>query len=237
MRIFDVFPYWKEYNHVRIRTALWSRYPVNMIAAVGSHTYAGGPITYTDPIRDGSADSWVHTTQVPLGHISDVWEREKAQRDALIIPTRARASRGDLVILSDADEIIDPRAIPTIIKACTEHGPVSLEMVLLYYGLDFCAEYPWVHAKAFLFEDMPDSLDELRTSYCPSVAHSGWHISWQGGIDMVKEKAVSFSHTEYATPEGLEQIERGYNEHLNPFGVPLIPFDRYKLPAVVHKYM
>jgi len=235
-RVIDAFPYWREYSTIMARTQLWGEYSESsiMLAAVASHTHAGNYILDDDPIRLG-LEQGIETIYVENGSKElSAWDRENGQRNALVASIRQVASDGDLIISTDADELVNPEMIPAIRQACRSNGPISLGMTLLYYGLDLASPSQWEQGKAMLVEDMPDDLSTLRVDMSrPVVNGAGWHISWQGGELMRRSKALNFAHTELSGPEGLSMIEQGVNGGTDMFGNTLVPFDRYLLPAPI----
>lgn len=132
----------------------------------------------------------------------DPWQREYHQRNA-IRRGLAGLRPTDLVLVSDADEIIRPAAIAEAERrACFSF----LELDLYYYYLDWLAQ-PWCRAYAAPYATiaaMPDlseprSLDRkyFETGIPESVVpQAGWHFSWAGGVQRMIDKLAAFSHTE-----------------------------------------
>lgn len=238
MKIFDCFPYWREYSHVKARQELWQKsgLDVEMIAMVGTHTHSGTEITYTDPIRAGE-ERGIWTVWVDLEMPGATgWDREFAQRGALVHAMRSKAGKEDLIISTDADEIVDPSMVDAIYRSCKSHEHVSLSMLLFYYGLDLIAPNTWVHGKAFRGRNIPDDLNALRNDLSRyAVPLSGWHISWQGGEEARSSKAMAFSHSEFANEEGLTAIRNGAKFGFDPHGNKLLPFDSSILPTEILK--
>lgn len=236
MKVFDCFPYWREYKHAVTRRQLWdtSSHDVQMIAVVGSHTHSGSPITFTDPIRDGN-EPGIHTYFADIEMPgSNGWGREFAQRGEIASIVKSIAADDDLIIFTDVDEIVDPRMIDTIYRSCVNKGPVSLSMVLFYYGLEWIASGMWVHGKAFLAKDMPDDVNALRTDLGRyAVSGAGWHMSWHGTDSDRAAKAMAFSHEEFANEEGIKIIKYGAKHGFDPHGNKLIKFDADVLPAEI----
>jgi hypothetical protein len=241
MKILDCFPYWREYSHVTARRDLWSQYPehdVTMVAMVGTHTHSGEPISYTDPIRDG-LEPGIQTHYADIGDPTlGSWDRERKQRDLLRQKILELGSPGDLVISSDADEIVNPLCINDIYKATYNNQYVTLEMVLLYYSLYTASPIPWLHAKAFMWENTPGSLSEVRVNLsCYVQPTCGWHISWQGGADSRREKAKAFAHTEFSNEEAILGIEDLVATGRDFLGVTLVPYPQDMLPSSIKEKM
>ena len=222
------------------RKKLWeaSGHDVQMIAMVGSHTHSGLEITHVDPIRK-SLESGIstHFVDIEMPGASG-WDREFAQRNALRSVMLDLARKNDLIISTDADELVDPGMAKTIERSCHAHGKVSLSMLLLYYGLDWVDSGTWIHGKAFLGSNIPDDLSALRNDLARyAVPGCGWHISWQGGKDARSSKAMAFSHSEFGDREGIAAIELGAKHGFDPHGNKLLHFDSSILPRPIIEFL
>lgn len=126
----------------------------------------------------GNHDVQIHhvVVQVPPDITAD--QRESTQRDAALQVVSA-AQPQDLVLLSDATEIVTAAAVDRILDA-TSSGPVHLEIVG-YTGSGPDREVTRQHqAVALRARDLPKSLSELRHGFpaIPVVEDSGWHRTY-----------------------------------------------------------
>ena len=196
MKIWDVFPYWRERWAVDARLQLWAELDVDYapVALIGDRTHRGNPLPEPD------LPSAVWRVSVTLDADSD-WGREAQQRDAVrvLLPHMAP---DDLVLLCDADEIVDPRALPAILEA-TEHGPVKLRMAHYMCGTRWRHRDPWRHAGACRARDLPEHpSDELRMNFAiRRVADAGWHLTYFGTDEDVDLKLSAFAHAELDIPQ------------------------------------
>ena len=109
-----------------------------------------------------------------------------------------------MVLLSDLDEIPSAAAIKKTMKA---NKPVAFSLLFHYYFLNCqnAGESRWwkgciaVTAKQFK-EISPQGLRDKRDSY-PSLDQAGWHFSFLGGAEKIKQKLLAFAHTEYNKDE------------------------------------
>jgi hypothetical protein len=193
MIVWDAFPYWREQWAVDARLQLWSTLAPEVdyrpVALLGDRTHRGDPL---------SADR-----QPPAGGMSVVtvldadgdWEREKQQRDAVrtVLPMMAP---DDLVLLVDADEFVDPRALSAI-RAATESGPAKLRMAVYMCGTRWRHPDTWRHPTACRARDLPEHpTDGLRLNFgLPKVPEAGWHLTYYD--EDVDAKLRAFAHAEY----------------------------------------
>ena len=119
------------------------------------------------------------------------WEREYAQRGSLLLSALGHAKPDDLIIFGDVDEI--PRQ-----KAFTPG--TALEMRHHLFAADWVHPQPWrgsvITKPLGLKPEYGRWLRDRRWAW-PVVPDAGWHLSWFGGTEAAKEKARSFSHTEF----------------------------------------
>lgn len=141
--------------------------------------------------------------------------RERLQRDA-ILREIYRFSDEDVFIVSDADEIIDPKIIDFYSEEVRNYPDYIIKFPLVH--LEGRADLRVVHkvtrepkwwdslfmcTKRHLLRATPNEIRSnvnnpfIRTNYyhdgiiCKDL---GWHFSWMGGADKRKIKASSFAH-------------------------------------------
>jgi beta-1,4-mannosyl-glycoprotein beta-1,4-N-acetylglucosaminyltransferase len=158
----------------------------------------------------------------------DAWRMENHQRDAI--------SRGldgirpdDVVIVSDADEIVSADAVR---RNVDRPGVKFFRMRMFYYFFN-CegVGQVWDKAKMARYRDL-DGPQWLRDWPAPSrferrrpvrqllkhlrrvhgtltgrhvtVRNGGWHFSYLGGVDAIRYKVRSFAHTQFAEEDFLD---------------------------------
>lgn len=118
-------------------------------------------------------------------------EAEWSQRIALGAELERQAEIGDILMLSDVDEIPSRR----VVSACVEDGiksPVALVMRLYYYRINLRMMRPWVGTVIWPHGCCKDPIDaqEMRNNrhFLPQIADAGWHFSWFGDAKAVQRK-------------------------------------------------
>jgi len=135
------------------------------------------------------------------------WMLESQQRYALSY-ANTMISDNDLVMLGDIDEIPDVKFIDHY-ATITHHmeTPIALSMLFHYYFMN-CQnegfERWWngtVLATGALFKDInPQGLRDGRNHFFRE-SEAGWHFSYLGGVEKIRQKIQSFSHTEFNRPD------------------------------------
>lgn len=150
--------------------------------------------------------AWAHKIDYHLLRPEDfsacktAWERETLQRNAVLLGLQD-AAPDDLVMLSDVDEIPDPNVLPQLIGR-----PSALrQLSFAYYANMLCNSEPYwfkgtrVVPASALGLHTPESI-RLRFDACfPEgqwIDHGGWHFTYLGGVEAIRQKITEFSHHE-----------------------------------------
>lgn len=137
---------------------------------------------------------YVQVTDMPMH--CDAWGRERHQRNAT---TRGfKINPGDTIILSDADEIPSLRTVELYRQ---QDGLVAVNTPKYNYFLNTLESVGWSAVKMF----PPSLLDKMTPQqirfHPPQVVmDTGWHYSWQGGVDKMIDKFGAISHVECNVP-------------------------------------
>jgi hypothetical protein len=209
VRVFDVFPYWRERWAVDARLRLWAdqapEVAYQAVAVVADRTHRGAPL-YGAPDLPPA----VRVMRVTLD-ADDDWGREAQHRDASRWVLHPPLDPDDLILLTDADELVDPRRLNAIVEA-TESGPVKLRMAIYMCGTRWRHRDWWRHPAACRAGGMwglrnyrPTA--DLRMNFTlPKVPEAGWHLTYFD--EDVDGKLRAFAHAECDTPEFRAEIER-----------------------------
>lgn len=147
------------------------------------------------------------------------WDREFFQRNCIYRGLN-RARRNDIIILSDADEIISKSVIKEIKNIKT---PVALDNKQYFWNYNWqapahCNE--GARPVAFRFSETKRvSPQKMREAQLPRIPDAGWHFSYFSDIDNIIYKIESFAHTEYNQEEykSLKAIKYRMENGIDPF--------------------
>ncbi|MGQ0738909.1 MAG: hypothetical protein ACT4OJ_07625 [Bacteroidota bacterium] len=260
MKIFDCFTFFNELDLLELRLKLLDRYVDHFVIAESNITHSGKPKPYHFeevkerfnpwqgkiiyiPVRQ-SAVGLVFEEQNSYNPGSAAWKLENGQRNALL-DAASSMKDDDLVLLSDLDEIPDPAAIK---KAAAANKPVAFSLLFHYYFLNCqnTGESRWwkgcIASTAKQFRETgPQGLRDKRDVY-PSMNSAGWHFSFLGGVEKIRQKLQAFAHTEFNKEEFIneehikEALSKG-EDILKRAGVSFryVPLSYY--PAALQKVM
>ena len=139
---------------------------------------------------------------IPLNELNITFQREVFQRDSIITPLSKIAFSEDIILLSDLDEIPDPKKIQIAISMLPQDSHVNFEMSWFMYYLNSKCMKKWYGTRLFRFKYLANkSLDLLRyhledknKQIGPVIMESGWHFSFLGGEEKIKEKLDAYDY-------------------------------------------
>lgn len=153
------------------------------------------------------------------------WYIENEQRNQ-IKNSKFSPRDEDFVIISDADEIPKKETISLIKQNCPLE-PSTMVMQMSYNYINCIVEEPsdvagWrgsvvLPARHFR-ENSPNSFRDKK-DFLPRIENAGWHLSFMGGPEKIKDKITSYAHSEFNTKE-LTNIDL-IKEKINALSDPL----------------
>ena len=130
-----------------------------------------------------------------------------------IAPALADCAADDIVIHGDLDEIINPESWADIVTMMDQHHkPVSCGFEMYMYKFDQRAERGWkgsVVARRSMFDTPHElykgaSIKRKNRDHCVGFPTPvGWHWTWMGNDDLIRNKVVSCIESQHRDPEQI----------------------------------
>ena len=130
-----------------------------------------------------------------------------------IAPALADCAADDIVIHGDLDEIINPESWADIVTMMDQHNqPVSCGFEMYMYKFDQRAERGWkgsVVARRSMFDTPHElykgaSIKRKNRDHCVGFPTPvGWHWTWMGSDDLIRNKVVSCIESQHRDPEQI----------------------------------
>lgn len=137
----------------------------------------------------------------------------------------------DIILTSDADEIINPLVLEDLSWFDPNNHYVCLQKAF-YYKLNYLYQDDWMGTRISTFKTLSNySVDLLRNMHKDSyrIEQAGWHWSFFGDADNFRLKLASYEHTENNVETNTANAERKIDEGIDPFGrsikIKTIPID------------
>ena len=146
---------------------------------------------------------------------NQVWENEYFQRNSINegLQKIQNLQNDDILIISDVDEIPNPYYISLIKNGILKIYTVcSLEQDFYYYSLNFRKRILWNFAKITnmhsYVHECQSVAQQCRYFQCRyKISRGGYHLSYFGDVEKIKNKIRNFSHQEYNNANYLDEKE------------------------------
>jgi len=214
--IIDTLLFNNEFDMLDIHLAITDHYVDRWIVLEASRTFSGieKPYHLTDNLKkyNEKYPGRIQVIQLPL----------TADQTNLICETTMRqgfktalssCNSDDIIIHGDLDEVIDPAKWSKIVDLMDQHNrPVSCGFDMYMYRVDQRADRGWkgsVVARRGMFETPHDLykgdqavVKRKNRSHCVGINESvGWHWTWMGSDDLIKNKVISCIESQHRDPE------------------------------------
>jgi Glycosyltransferase family 17 len=205
-----------EFDMLDIHLAITDHYVDRWVILEASRTFSGiaKPYYLTDNL-DRYQQRYGDRIQVVTLELQEHQTNlvcETMMRQA-IAPALANCDPEDIVIHGDLDEILNPESWSTIVDFMNLHDrPVSCGLDMYMYRFDQQADRGWkgpVVARRRMF-DTPHELykgtypKRKDRNHCVGFrTHVGWHWTWMGSDDLIRNKVISCIETQHRDPEQI----------------------------------
>lgn len=208
--LFDCFMFFNELELLEIRLHELRKVVDWFVLVEGEETFTGKPRgcvfeEHRQRFR-GFSICHVRLPGFPAG-LGSAWDREAYSRDAIALGLRELTPRpDDVVLLSDVDEIPRAEAVRQSALRLAQNRARTcymLEQPMFYYYVNCKSDADWCMARVARYGDVA-GFQALRTTPGVRVPNAGWHFSFLGGTERIREKILAYSHTEYSGPEYVD---------------------------------
>ena len=224
-KIYDLFLVNTELDWLEIRLNELGRHVDYFVIIEATHTFSGNrkPLHFKENF--GLFESWrskIIYHALSLEHLDGnrSWDREAYTRNSLLdvvfpsLVERAAPEIGDVIIVSDLDEIPRPDTL-TVLRNCEFPERIILWSRFFYYSFQwqFTGQVGrnWRHPQATYYQGpektiKPDDLRMERAGW--NFWNSSWHCSsCFSTVAEMTQKIESFSHREFDKPQFKEPAE------------------------------
>lgn len=221
MKIIDCFTFYNEIDLLKYRLKLLECVVDYVVVVESTHTHVGNDkILYFDEFKKASplldmtriihvvVDDFPYKAPdiqlSPNCFVGQQWINERFQRDCISrgLEQVPCLENDDIIIVSDLDEIPDPRTLQKIKNNEIEVTINHLEMAMYYYNLNTIHKNSWVLGFLCKYSELADksySLSRMRLNRVntPNIINGGWHLSYFGDVAFIQNKLKEFGHVEY----------------------------------------
>lgn len=211
MLVIDAFLFYNELELLTYRFNVLNDHVDYFVLIESTHTFNGveKPLIFKEnkALFSQFLNKIIHVVISDSPHpftVSDgrQWENETFQREVGIKRGLAKVpgcQDSDFVICSDLDEIINPVVIQNLRDGRISSETNTLEMDMYYYNLNTYMG-KWT-APAFLTVRHAQMNSHRFQPTEQIISNGGWHLSYFGDAEFIRNKINHFSHQELNTDE------------------------------------
>lgn len=209
-KIVDCFTFYNELEILEFRLAELNDIVDHFILVEATYTHAGNKKElFFDSNKDRYSkylDKIIHVIVEDMPNTNNAWDNERWQRICIDRGMSAiKLNDVDIIIISDADEVPDPRILKKIKnKKLIIDKIFALEQDLYYYNLTFKKVKKWYKSKIVNYLDYKTKYKNNSNSIrmhmlgsCDIIHKGGWHFSYFGDTDFIINKIQNFAHQEF----------------------------------------
>ena len=214
-KFIDCFTFYNEIDLLKFRLKYLYDYVDYFILVESELTHAGNPkeLYYQNNkhLFEPYNDKIIHIiADLPtIEQASSAWTRENCQRNAIdlgIDKIKEELKDTDLIYISDLDEIPDRNTITSFKSMETQNDYVyNLKQTLYYYNLNCRSKGYWIFPRmtnyySYInkFNKTPQKIRDFNDdNFMITLEKGGWHFSYLGDVNFIKNKITEFSHQEF----------------------------------------
>lgn len=225
MKIYDCFPFYNELDLLDLRLAELYDHVDHFVIVEATTTFQSNPKQlYLKDNWDRYAkyhDKMIHIVVDDAPGDPDAWVNDIFQRNSIMRGLDS-ADPEDIIIIEDADEILRPEVIDHM--RANPKDIMGFRVPYFNFKLNYMlvnnveSYHVWSVACKRKYLEAPDSfrgtrfnLTQLPLNYEDDTIrmyeHAGWHFTYLGDNEFVKNKIRSFAHTELNNDQVLNNID------------------------------
>lgn len=225
MKIYDCFPFYNELDLLDLRLEELYDHVDYFVIVEATTTFQSQPKNlYLKDNWDRYTkyhDKMIHVVVDDAPGDPDAWVNDIYQRNS-IMRGLDNADPEDIIIIEDADEILRPEVIDHI--RANPKDIMGFRVPYFNFKLNYMlvnnheSYHVWTVACRRKYLEQPDAfrgqrfdLTQLPLGYEDETIrmyeHAGWHFTYLGDTEFVKNKIRSFAHTELNNDQVLNSID------------------------------
>jgi len=233
--VIDAFMFFNELDLLEIRLNILDEYVDKFVIVEADETFSGKPKPFIFEQNKDRFKKWAYkiiyskVTDFPLdneiyqkailspntGNKEHWWVREFYQKESMLKALKP-FSDDDFVYISDLDEVWNPG----MNLDRTQDITYRPKQVAYHYFLNNRSDQDiggWVGTRCAKLHIIREyGINHFRTEReNPSVLveSGGWHFTYLGNADQIREKIQSFGHQEYNTSYTLSRVDQSVREN------------------------
>ena len=232
--IVDSFVFYNETELLDYRLNLLKDFVDYFVVVEATHTFTGKPKQLYFDQEKYKTFNIIYILVDDMQYIDNptndqIWTNEKHQRNCISRGiSKLELKCKDYILISDVDEIPDPKILQLLKNKNFETQVGELEQSFYYYNLNTRHRNKWYLSKIIQYNfylSINLQPSEIRLKSWPRISNGGWHLSYFGNSNFIKNKIQNFSHQEYNNEDVLNNIKNNVEKGCDLFNRPWEQFE------------
>lgn len=242
--IYDCFIFFNELELLDIRLNVLNEKVDKFVLVESTRTFTNNPkpLYFQENKHrfEKFSDKIIHVVIDEFPEFTNAWDYETFQRNSIKEGLK-NCNLDDIVLISDIDEIPNLYSI----NANSEVSDLAFfQQTLYYYFLNYKLKRAklWNGTAILRFKDFTEAQnirDKRNRKKYSKIKNGGWHFSYLGGAEKIKQKIEAFAHQEYNSEKfkDIDRINLMINQGKDLFGRKKYSFKVVKLDNTFPNYI
>jgi len=207
-KIYDCFMFFNELEVLDIRMDIMNDYVDYFVLVESDFTHSNKPkkLSFKENKHKFDCSKIIHVVLNSF-MLSEPWVNENHQRNYIMKGLKG-ANPDDIVIVSDVDEIPNPKILIDNLHRLEEVEVFSLKLKTFYYYVNCLQNQIWCAPTVTKFKNLlfPQDLRYRRfENLFGKDGEGGWHYGYIGGEERIRSKIKGFAHQELNREEFISE--------------------------------
>ena len=221
MKIFDCFIFNHEIELLEIRLNILNDYVDKFVITEGDMTFSGLPKEshfLNNKERFAKWEDKIILNQINIPECESPWHREIYSRNAMI--NLDIFNDDDLIVMSDGDEIPNPEILEQASEWVSDDTHFTFEQSCYAYWMNNLYSDKWFGTRAATYkyvnnttvDDIREGTEDESKISGSIITNGGWHFTYLGNEDHIRQKINSFCDRHFDVPEVTENISKNLED-------------------------
>ena len=246
MKIFDCFIFNHEVELLEIRLNILNDYVDKFIITEGDMTFSGLPKEshfLNNKERFAKWEDKIILNQINIPECESPWHREIYSRNAMV--NLDIFNDDDLIIMSDGDEIPNPEILEQASEWVSDDTHFTFEQSCYAYWMNNLYSDKWFGTRAATYkyvnnttvDDIREGTEDESKITGSVITNGGWHFTYLGNEDHIRQKINSFCDRHFDVPEVTENISKNLEDGNDVLNRTHITYSRVDLDDSFPQYI
>ena len=246
MKIFDCFIFNHEIELLEIRLNILNDYVDKFVITEGDMTFSGLPKEshfLNNKERFAKWEDKIILNQINIPECESPWHREIYSRNAMV--NLDIFNDDDLIIMSDGDEIPNPEILEHASEWVSDDTHFTFEQSCYAYWINNLYSDKWFGTRASTYkyvnnttvDDIREGTEDESKITGSVITNGGWHFTYLGNEDHIRQKINSFCDRHFDVPEVTENISKNLEDGNDVLNRTHITYSRVDLDDSFPQYI